>query len=85
MFVEDISMLADTTMVKLKVGKLHPFLDKDIDILINAVNSGKTLIDCELSELLADINQCESCRLIDGQTAKQLRDYYINGGWKRNG
>lgn len=65
---------------KLEVGTLHPFLENDIDALLNAVNSDKELIDCELSELLADINQCESCRLLDGYTAKLLRNYYIDGG-----
>ena len=69
---------------KLEIGELHPFLEKDIDKLVNAINTEKELIDCELSELLADINQCESCHIISSYTAKQLREYYIRGGW-RNG
>ena len=74
----------NTMITKLEIGPLHPFLEQDIENLINAINSNQKLIDCELSELLADINQCESCKLIDGHTAKILRDYYINEGW-RNG
>lgn len=70
---------------KLDIGQLHPFLEKDIDELIAAIKSGQRFIDCELSELLADINQCESCHIIDGYTAKLLREYYINGGWVKNG
>ena len=68
-------------MEKLDIGNLHPFLERDIDALITAVNSGQKLIDCELSELLADINQCESCHIIDGHTANLLREYYVRGGW----
>ncbi len=73
--------MSGCTMKKLDIGELHPFLEADIDSLIDAVNSGQKLVDCEMSELLADINQCESCRIIDGYTANQLRDYYICGGW----
>lgn len=72
----------DVLISKLDLGKLHPFLEKDIDMLVDAINSRKSLIDCELSELLGDINQCESCKIIDGYTAKLLRNYYINGGWR---
>ncbi len=72
-----------TLIKKLSIGELHPFLEKDIDRLVSAINNGQLLIDCELSELLADINQCESCRIIDSYTANTLRDYYIRGGWRR--
>lgn len=67
-------------IVKLKIKRLPKFLQEDINALINAINSGKRLYDCELSEVLGDINQCESCHLIDSMTANMLRDYYVNGG-----
>lgn len=64
-------------ITELKVGTLPSFLQDDINALINAINSGKRLYDCELSEVLSDINQCESCHLIDSFTARILRNYYI--------
>ena len=65
---------------KLEIENLPYILDKDIDELINVINSGQKLYDCEMGEVLGDINQCESCKLIDSITAQLLRDYYINGG-----
>ncbi len=71
-------------MEKLEIGKMPDILEKDIEILINAVNSGEKYIDCELSELRADINQCESNGLISSHVAKILRKYYIFGGYLMN-
>ncbi|MCR5145246.1 MAG: hypothetical protein K6B67_08145 [Lachnospiraceae bacterium] len=71
-------------MKKLELGDLNPVLDQSIDELINAVNSKKRYVDCEMSEVLADINQCESCKIIDSHTANLLRNYYIRGGWTKN-
>jgi len=67
-------------MEKLDIKGLPEILENDINVLLNAISNGEEFLDCELSELRADINQCESCHLIDGYTAKLLRDYYIKGG-----
>lgn len=53
-------------------------LDKSVDQLINAINSDKKLIDCELAQLLGDINMAESWGLINSGLAKELREYYID-------
>ena len=68
-------------MKKLDIGIMPEPLEQDINQLIDAVNSGKRFVDCEMGEVLGDINQCESCRLIDGHTARILREYYIRRGW----
>ena len=54
-----------------------PILKEDIDILVNAVNSGKKLIDCEQSQLLGSINMAESMHWIEHGLAEELRDYYV--------
>ena len=49
---------------KLVIKNLPYILDKDSDELINVINAGEKLYDCEMGEVLGDINQCESCKLI---------------------
>lgn len=68
-------------MKRLDIGIMPDPLEQDIKQLIDAVNSGKQLVDCEMGEVLGDINQCESCKMIDSHTARSLREYYIRGGW----
>lgn len=65
---------------KLDTHELPSVLENDIDELIRVINSGERIFDLQMGEVLGDINQCESCRLISSSTAKILRDYYINGG-----
>lgn len=72
-------------VAELKINNLPSFLQDDINVLICAINSGQKHFDCEMGEVLSDINQCESCSLIDSITANILRDYYINGGCFDNG
>lgn len=52
-------------------------LDASVDDLINAFNNNYELIDCEISQVLGDINMSESWGLIDSIRAKELRKYYI--------
>lgn len=68
-------------MEKLDVKGLPQFLEDDIDALVDAVNSGKKLIDCELSEVLGSIHVSQMSNAISSYTAKVLEDYYIRGGW----
>lgn len=70
---------------KLNIKNLPPILEKDIDVLIQVINSGEKIFDCEIGEVLGDINQCESCKLISSPIATMLRDYYVNGGMFKNG
>ncbi|MCR5404038.1 MAG: hypothetical protein K6E91_09530 [Butyrivibrio sp.] len=60
-----------------KQPNLPSELDESINDLISAVNNGKELIDCELSQVLGDINMSESWGLIDSLRAKELRKYYV--------
>ena len=52
-------------------------LDESINNLIVAIDMGKELIDCELAQVLGDINMSESWGLIDSVKAKELRSYYV--------
>ena len=54
-----------------------PILKEDIDVLVNAVNSGKDLIDCEQSQLLGSINMAENMHWISPGLAEELRIYYV--------
>lgn len=60
-----------------KQPNLPSELDESINNLISAVNNGNELIDCELSQVLGDINMSESWGLIDSLRAKELREYYV--------
>ncbi len=60
-----------------KHPNLPPELDESINNLISAVNNGNELIDCELSQVLGDINMSESWGLIDSLKAKELRKHYV--------
>ena len=51
-------------------------LSASIDDLINAYHKHK-MIDCELSQVLGDINMSESWGLIDSHRAKELRKRYV--------
>ncbi len=66
-----------------KIIKAHEGLPKELDVaideLVEAVNKGKYPADCEVSQLMGRINMCESWRLISSGTAKELREYYIDG------
>lgn len=66
---------------KLEVGTLPDFLQNDIDALIDAIESGKELIDCEQSEVLGSIHMCQNANLISSYTAELLMDYYVKWGW----
>ncbi len=59
-------------------NELPEELDKSVDLLIEAINNNKPLVDCELAQLLGDINMSESCGFIDSGFAKELRKYYID-------
>lgn len=65
------------TMQKL-YDDLPPALDESINALIEAINSNKRLVDCELSFVLGDINASESYGFISSGLAKELRSYYID-------
>ena len=59
-------------------NKLPEELNESIEQLIHAVNSKQELVDCEVSQVLADINMSESWGLIStGLLAKELRYYYV--------
>ena len=61
----------------IKYPNLPKELEESIDALIKAVDAGDELIDCELSQVLGDINMSESWGLIDSVLAKELRSYYV--------
>ncbi len=61
----------------IKYPNLPKELEESIDALIKAVDAGDELIDCELSQVLGDINMSESWGLIDSIRAKELRSYYV--------
>ena len=52
-------------------------LNESINELVDAINRKQKLIDCELSQVLGDINMSESWGLIDSQLAKELREKYV--------
>lgn len=54
-------------------------IEHSIDALVEACNSGSSLVDCYMSELYNDINNCLHLDITDDQ-ANELRDYYIRGG-----
>ena len=58
-------------------NKLPEELNESIEQLIHAVNSKQELVDCEVSQVLADINMSESWGLISTGRAKELRGYYV--------
>ncbi len=58
-------------------GNLPYELKESINALIKAIEQGKELIDCELSQVLGDINMSESWGLIDSVRAKDLRKTYV--------
>lgn len=58
-------------------------IDRSIDDLINACNTNSTLVDCYMSELYNNINNCLHLDITDDQ-ANELRDYYIRGGMYEN-
>lgn len=77
-------MMSDINNKKIIIKKnfdfeIPAFLDNSINELINAYNSGSTLVDCYISELYNDINNCMHGDLTDEQL-DEIRDYYIRGG-----
>ena len=64
-------------MVRL-YDNLPPILDGSINDLISAINSKQRLVDCEVSQVLGDINAHESYGIINSGLAKELRSYYID-------
>lgn len=52
-------------------------LQESLDNLVNSFNSGKELLDCELSDLLGTINVTESWGSISTGLAKEMRQMYI--------
>lgn len=59
--------------------KIPDFLQKDIDALVDAINSGG-LYDCELDEVYGSINMAMAANVISISEADLLRDYYCFGG-----
>jgi len=55
------------------------FLDNSINDLITACNTNDSLADCYMDELYNNINNCLHLD-IDDEQAREVRDYYINGG-----
>ena len=58
-------------------AELPKELNGSIDALILAINSGKYPADCEVSQVLGDINASESYGLIDTGFARKLREIYV--------
>lgn len=67
--------------MKIQIKKIYDNLptelDSSITTLIDSYNKGKYPLDCEISQVLGDINASESYRMISSSLAKELRQCYV--------
>jgi hypothetical protein len=59
-------------------------LEHDIQALVDAVERGQELLDCEESEILGSVNMSLMAGAINQDQARWIRDYYAYGGYLRD-